>query len=1716
MFTAVKYLRKSSFLLHRSAWNFFTHLCKAALGSAVAVVVTLVGWPAEPARADDNNRLTVEITALIGTHNLALPLSFIPDPFIGIPASAVTFGTNLGLKHIQAPFVTPGDWAGGANSDDGCTYDFDLDQSRASYSNLLGFVNTRQIPEQWGELTRGGGRVQVLHANTDVKVSVSNQHILPNRDTRQRVSLPLGKHTLTWRAETQISDAFDIIIPAALLAFNASYYGAAFADQGASAVRQAARQDVAKAIMTSIALETGLITASQLGLFGSRTTVTNEREQEITIYKSVPPVIETSQREIVLEATDFGGVVIDRVAQQMRDTINAYDPCGRPFSLSNDAPRLLPLGVTDITWTVSDQGPTPSGGINSRSLTQQVIVRDEQPPIMVPPPSRVIEVPAAVTGINAGEIALGVPRVVDLVDPSPEVISDSPAFFPKNSRTPIRWTATDQSGNSSSADQLITVKTEGENTAPRVEDVVAATLTSEPVDIVLSGWDNDIIDGMPDPLSFRITRRPAHGEFVAPLFPFFIEDYRTNPAGPFGEEFRLTNNRPNWLYNNVCRVVPGPDNQKIPLDWVYSPRFVHVTDDGTNFMIDYYWRCGPSSASANQRISKWDRDGNYLGQRDYGGTNEAFVMDQDGFMYLLSRIGAGSSTTLTLSQIRSNFDELPSNEVPGNAWRFDFNSTGNDPVSNAQFSYARVDSRQGLIYLTDRRRVFVYDVRDDLTNDIDEFKNGMGPQYLGALKNAEQFLCNTGQWGSAWTGFAMEVDPEGNLYVTDSCRDRIHKFSPSYFDTMGDFVMGDYVGWMGRCETSTNNACDAEQQISKGYSCTDATCSVANTRGVESGQFSGPEYIALDPNGVLYVADAGDPNAGGRVQRFSTDGTFGGEARSTGTGVNQGVRPGFVLGNLGTVKAVSVNSTQFFVVDQEESFIHVFETSPLKDITDDSVTVTYVSDFDFHSDVDTFQFVASDGLADSEPGTVFIDVARNFRPPVAFDQAVTTAEDQPVPITLEANDPDGIVGIDFNGLDILEYRIVEPPAHGQLTLISADNATATYGYQPELDYYGEDRFTFVANDGHDDSQPAEVAITVTYVDKPPRVTDLTLPPRIGIGFPFMMHAEFWDDGAEDHVTEVTWGDGTPIERKGDFVEDGDQPRLVGIKLVKPPQGDGIGRAIGQHVYTSTGPKTVHVCIGDQEPRWDCRAQQVLPQHLINLGLLILDDLNDEKEPIIDAGQAMAVEVMLSNPEPAGVAGLVAQSVSLEGAVEGAPVTFTGSSNGDCQADGGSRFTCQFGTLAVGEERLVILNFATDPTLGEDAEATITLEARSTTPAINDVTETFTTRLITAGTGGGTPGQATLRNPAGSIDTNQPTYAWDAVGGAGWYQLWVNGPSGTPVIQQWYTAAQAGCPTGSGGCAITPGTMLSPGAHRWWIQTWNEAGFGPWSEGLDFHVESEHAPAAFIGAWPDDGTYVYDLAENRWTRTTSDALQLAAGDVNGDGRDDLIGVWPSGLWVRYSATEQWVRLSTTPPDNLAVADLTDNGQQDVLGSWSSGLYYRDSETGQWTRLATPAQQLAAGDLDGDGRDDLLGVWGSELWQRDGASGAWLRIPASRPEAIAVGDMTGSGWDEVIGSWSSGVYYRDAASGQWIRLAATPAELLSTGDLTGDGRDELIGVWPDGVWVLYVAANEWQKLSASKPVAIATGRLFTEMANVLADPLSTGEAFIDDSRDAPDGR
>ena len=135
---------------------------------------------------------------------------------------------------------------------------------------------------------------------------------------------------------------------------------------------------------------------------------------------------------------------------------------------------------------------------------------------------------------------------------------------------------------------------------------------------------------------------------------------------------------------------------------------------------------------------------------------------------------------------------------------------------------------------------------------------------------------------------------------------------------------------------------------------------------------------------------------------------------------------------------------------------------------------TYMPNVAF-TGVDSFTYVANDGLVDSNPTTVMITVqAGSNQPPVAVDDSATTAEETPVTVDVLANDsdPDG---------DALTVVAVGVPADGT----AMDNSDGTVTYTPNSNFTGIDSFTYTIEDGQGGSSSATVTLTVTPVNDPP-------------------------------------------------------------------------------------------------------------------------------------------------------------------------------------------------------------------------------------------------------------------------------------------------------------------------------------------------------------------------------------------------------------------------------------------------------------------------------------------------------------------------------------------------------------------------------------------------------------------------------------------------------
>lgn len=1305
--------------------------------------------------------------------------------FAPFPASLgfelAALGADLGLKSTPAVMTLPDSFSRNPNSTsqllsshNQCVYRFTSDVGQDDYAAGVeeGYSSIFGIPfdpvgQEFGDL----GLPMIYHAAADVSVRASNAYLSEVGYQRQwarllrdsgerpdsqplseqtlstlltRPEFPAGHHQISWEAETTMNTIMDIALPGALLAMTTlgevgvQRQGATIAaKKGAKAGTAFIKRGDNILKVVGIAEELGLASldltsageAEQWYKDTSLITARNKGVQTFTVWDtSSPYLIDTNssaqlagEQTIELEATDFGGVRLGRVSEQLRSRFRAIDDCGSPFNVTTDSPDSTLLKI-DVDNKVKWQAKETSGGPYQTSfalradqtrdgeqlitnLTQQIVVRDTQAPILVPPAgfARYATEPVLTAG---GGFPLGRPLVVDLADPAPVVSNDAPSQLELNRRYYINWQATDDSGNSTAAGpmdptqftQVVTLKTPGTNTAPTASGASVTTLTSEPVEILLEGNDTDIIDGVADPLAFEIETFPAHGEFEAPLLPYFIDDYRVTPLGEREEgdeisrvsplkhlaaEFRLLGEqgRAGFLTARICNAVDGSLDQTtfsgvIPKEFVYRPQTVLVDDEKRTFIRDFVWICepDPGSSAVNAlpfpRISRWTEEGDFVAMRvlktseaglyerwDVENTTPAgdFTVDHNDRLWIpMEAIFSTFGSSLSYYSMTKNFDDVRAHGGAG------YNETevieGKDVVAvigDTQFEllyemHSRGGDSQTGLTLSNELRVRVLDSNDVQLSSEAGYIGRILPGIKGTV------LAND-----------IKIDSEGAVYVADATNSLIHKYSATVRNAAGEWVPGDYLGWMGSCAANkTNvsgvffNACDEDLGVSRGFACTDEKCTrPANPTSLAQGAFNGPESIAIDPRDILYVADKNNQ----RVQRFGRDGTFAGEARSTGSGVNQGAEPGFILGNMGEPGKVTVNSSSFYVMEREpqngDFFVHVYKTLPFYDVTDSTAKIKYVSDFDYQGE-DSFTYIVDDGIDQSEPALVDVSMSRAFRAPERLrsecfsDQIITVGipcslnEDTEIFVRVSAFDKDGFVST--GGLDILDFEFVTPPENGSIEDISATDNALVVRYKPNPDFNGEDRLEFRANDGVKTSDEiGDVAFTVFSVPDPVAI-EFEDNLRAARGFPMLLNVDYSDvdkiDEQHGELLNLSWGDGAISEPSG-WANSG---RLDANQRELTPQlrlGDGRGKIIGTHTYTNAGRFPVSLAIENSPEENLPTSTAVATVEVIQATMLTSTMTTPSTD--VDPDQNFPVLIDVTNLLPEGWIGLPALNTIIE-------------------------------------------------------------------------------------------------------------------------------------------------------------------------------------------------------------------------------------------------------------------------------------------------------------------------------------------------------------------------------------------------------------------------------------------------------------------------------------
>ncbi|HUQ62427.1 MAG TPA: VCBS repeat-containing protein [Acidimicrobiales bacterium] len=213
----------------------------------------------------------------------------------------------------------------------------------------------------------------------------------------------------------------------------------------------------------------------------------------------------------------------------------------------------------------------------------------------------------------------------------------------------------------------------------------------------------------------------------------------------------------------------------------------------------------------------------------------------------------------------------------------------------------------------------------------------------------------------------------------------------------------------------------------------------------------------------------------------------------------------------------------------------------------------------------------------------------------------------------------------------------------------------------------------------------------------------------------------------------------------------------------------------------------------------------------------------------------------------------------------------------------------------------------------------------------------------------------------------------------------------------------------------------------------------------------------------------------------DIMVLAAGDLDGDGRTDLVLRMRDGINVFMQRNGTFAdRTYTELPyaNRVDLADLDGDGRADMVMTGLATTVYRSLGAGAFGSPVTVVSEyrsdMAIGDVTGDGRPDLVTIsnfssGAVEVYRQvpDGTFGAAERTSiGANPSEITLGDLTGDGKIDVAVSYEAGIQVvglRVLVQGAGGTLtpgqdvAAYAAGPLRTGDVDGDGRTDLVAMY-----------------------------------------------------------
>ncbi|MEW2146316.1 N-acetylmuramoyl-L-alanine amidase [Micromonospora vinacea] len=223
--------------------------------------------------------------------------------------------------------------------------------------------------------------------------------------------------------------------------------------------------------------------------------------------------------------------------------------------------------------------------------------------------------------------------------------------------------------------------------------------------------------------------------------------------------------------------------------------------------------------------------------------------------------------------------------------------------------------------------------------------------------------------------------------------------------------------------------------------------------------------------------------------------------------------------------------------------------------------------------------------------------------------------------------------------------------------------------------------------------------------------------------------------------------------------------------------------------------------------------------------------------------------------------------------------------------------------------------------------------------------------------------------------------------------------------------------------------------------------------------------------------------------------LLSGDFNGDGRDDVVAFTHGSLadvhvalsnGSSFAVATKWHDWFAPNAEVAAVGDVNGDGRDDIVAFTHDGagdvyvaLSTGSSFTGtalKWHEYFSIAGEYPAlGDVNGDGRDDIITFTQGPVAASDvivalstgtafGAAQTWHDVFAVGAELPRVGDINGDGRDDIVtftcnadadvyAAVSTGTSFVGTTV-KWNDFFCLPGEFPYLGDFNGDGADDVV--------------------------------------------------------------